>query len=282
MSLFSQPLEGRSATADSQNEAIVFEDVVLSFGGEKPILDGISFRLARGETKAIFGIAGTGKSTILKLALGLLKPDSGRIYVLGEEVTAMKEEQLFDVRRKIGMVFQESALFDSLTVEDNVAFRMIEEHVPYDELHPRVLEVLRFVELEHTVNLFPSELSGGMRRRVAIARAIVNRPEVLLYDSPTGGLDPVTSTTIIELLVKQRDVYHTSALLVTHRLQDAFIMATHKFNSQTNHMEQVPEGQHQDLNTSFLVLREGKILFSGNASELVYSKDDYIREYLSQ
>lgn len=282
MSLFSQPLEGRSAAIDSQNDAIVFEDVVLSFGGEKPILDGISFRLARGETKAIFGIAGTGKSTILKLAMGLLKPDSGRIYVLGEEVTAMKEEQLFVLRRKIGMVFQESALFDSLSVEDNVAFRMIEEHVPYEELHQRVLEVLRFVELEHTVNLFPSELSGGMRRRVAIARAIINKPEVLLYDSPTGGLDPVTSTTIIELLVKQRDVYHTSALLVTHRLQDAFIMATHKFNSQTNHMEQVPEDQHEDLNTNFLVLREGKIIFSGNASELVYSKDDYIREYLSQ
>jgi phospholipid/cholesterol/gamma-HCH transport system ATP-binding protein len=279
---FTQPLEASNAGPDSRQDAIVFEDVVLSFGGEKPILDGISFRLARGETKAIFGIAGTGKSTILKLALGLLKPDSGHIYVLGEEVTAMKEEQLFDVRRKIGMVFQESALFDSLSVEDNVAFRLIEEHVPYEELHERVLEVLRFVELEHTVNLFPSELSGGMRRRVAIARAIVNQPEVLLYDSPTGGLDPVTSTTIIELLVKQRDVYKTSALLVTHRLQDAFVMATHKFSPQKNHMEQVPEGHSQDLNTNFLVLREGKIIFSGNASELVYSKDDYIREYLSQ
>lgn len=282
MPSFTQPLGSTTAAPDSQHDAIVFEDVVMSFGGDKSILDGISFRLACGETKAIFGIAGTGKSTILKLALGLLKPDSGRIYVLGEEVTAMKEEQLFDLRRKIGMVFQESALFDSLTVEDNVAFRMIEEHVPYEELHQRVLEVLRFVELEHTVNLFPSELSGGMRRRVAIARAIINQPEVLLYDSPTGGLDPVTSTTIIELLVKQRDVYKTSALLVTHRLQDAFVMATHQFNPKTNHMEQAPEGQHQDLNTNFLVLREGKIIFSGNASELVYSKDDYIREYLSQ
>ena len=282
MPSFTQPLEGTHATLESQHDAIVFEDVVMSFGAAKPILDGISFRLGRGETKAIFGIAGTGKSTILKLALGLVKPDSGHIYVLGEEVTSMKEEQLFGLRRKLGMVFQESALFDSLTVEDNVAFRLLEEHVPYEELHQRVLEVLRFVELEHTVNLFPSELSGGMRRRVAIARAIINQPEVLLYDSPTGGLDPVTSTTIIELLVKQRDVYKTSALLVTHRLQDAFVMATHKFNPQTNHMDQVPEGQHQDLNTNFLVLREGKIIFSGNASELVYSKDDYIREYLSQ
>ncbi len=282
MPSFAQPLEASNAALDSQLDAIVFEDVVLSFGGEKPVLNGISFRLACGETKAIFGIAGTGKSTILKLALGLVKPDSGRIYVLGEEVTAMKEEQLFDLRRKIGMVFQESALFDSLTVEDNVAFRLIEEHVPYEASHQRVLEVLRFVELEHTFNLFPSELSGGMRRRVAIARAIISQPEVLLYDSPTGGLDPVTSTTIIELLVKQRDVYKTSALLVTHRLQDAFVMATHKFNPHTNHMEQVPEGQHQDLNTNFLVLREGKIIFTGNASELIYSKNDYIREYLSQ
>ena len=278
---FTQPLESANATFDSQRDAIVFEDVVLSFG-DKAVLDGISFRLARGETKAIFGISGTGKSTILKLALGLVKPDSGRIFVLGEEVTAMKEEQLFDLRRKLGMVFQESALFDSLTVEDNVAFRLIEEHVPYEELHQRVLEVLRFVELEHTVNLFPSELSGGMRRRVAIARAIITQPEVMLYYSPTGFLDPVTSTTIIELLVKQRDVYHTSALLVTHRLQDAFVMATHSFNPKTNHMEQVPEGQHRDLNTNFLVLREGKIIFSGNASELVYSQDEYIKEYLSQ
>ncbi|MGE5110187.1 MAG: ABC transporter ATP-binding protein [Acidobacteriaceae bacterium] len=281
MSLFTQPFESPGTSPSAGTDAIVFDDVVLSFD-RKPVLDGISFRLARGETKAIFGIAGTGKSTILKLAMGLLKPDSGRIYVLGQEVTAMKEEALFDLRRKIGMVFQESALFDSLTVEDNVAFRLIEEHVPYEETHKRVLEVLRFVELEHTVNLYPSELSGGMRRRVAIARAIIAQPEVLLYDSPTGGLDPVTSTTIIELLVKQRDVYKTSALLVTHRLQDAFVMATHTFNAVTNRMVQLPEGQHRDLNTNFLVLREGKIIFEGNASELVYSQDEYIKEYLSQ
>ncbi len=264
-----------------QNDAIVFENVVLSFG-EKPVLDGVSFRLARGETKAIFGVSGTGKSMILKLSLGLLKPDSGRIIVLGEEVTAMKEEALFDLRRKIGMVFQESALFDSLNVENNVGFRLMEEHVPYEEIHQRVLEVLQFVELGHTVNLFPSELSGGMRRRVAIARAIITQPEVLLYDSPTGGLDPVTSTTIIELLVKQRDVYKTSALLVTHRLQDAFIMATHTFNSKTNRMEPLPEGQHRNLNTNFIVLKDGQIIFQGNAVELVNSDNDYIREYLSQ
>jgi phospholipid/cholesterol/gamma-HCH transport system ATP-binding protein len=276
-----EPLQDATSSTASRQDAIVFENVVLSFD-KNLVLDDVSFRLARGETKAIFGIAGTGKSTILKLSMGLLKPDSGRIFVLGSEVTAMKEEELFGLRRKLGMVFQESALFDSLTVQENVGFRLMEEHVPQEEIHQRVLEVLRFVELEHTINMFPSELSGGMRRRVAIARAIVAQPEVLLYDSPTGGLDPVTSTTIVELLVKQRDVYKTSALLVTHRLQDAFIMATHKFNSQTNHMEPLPEGEHRNLHTKFLLLRQAKIIFQGNAAELVNSSDDYIREYLSQ
>ncbi len=275
------PIETTEDRRQPQPSAIVFEDVVLCFG-QHCVLDGISFRLARGETKAVFGIAGSGKSIILKLCMGLLKPDSGRIFVLGYEVTAMKEEALFEVRRKLGMVFQESALFDSLTVEENVAFRMMEEQVPYDESHARVLEALRFVELEHTYSMFPSELSGGMRRRVAIARAIVNQPEVLLYDSPTGGLDPVTSNTIIELLVKQRDVYHTSALLVTHRLQDAFTMATHVFNQQTGHMEPLPEGSSRNLHTNFIVLRDAKIIFEGNAVQLVNSNDDYIREYLTQ
>jgi phospholipid/cholesterol/gamma-HCH transport system ATP-binding protein len=282
MSSPTQPLEGANAsTLDSKVDAIAFEDVSIAFNGNQ-VLDGISFRLARGETKAIFGVAGAGKSTILKLALGLMKPDSGRIFVLGSEVTAMKEEELFELRRKIGIVFQESALFDSLTVEENVAYRMMEEHVPFEESHQRVLEALRFVELEHTFDMFPSELSGGMRRRVAIARAIITQPEVLLYDSPTGGLDPVTSTTIIELLVKQRDVYKTSALLVTHRLQDAFIMATHVFNQKTGHMEPLPEGSTRNLHTNFIVLRDAKIIFEGNAVQLVQSRDEYIREYLTQ
>lgn len=282
MSFPTEPLESTNDSLIANNpSAILFENVALSFES-KVVLDGVSFRLARGETKAIFGIAGSGKSIILKLSMGLLKPDSGRIFVLGYEVTAMKEEELFDLRRKLGMVFQESALFDSLTVEENVAFRMTEEHVPYEESHARVLEALRFVELEHTVNLVPSALSGGMRRRVAIARAIVNQPEVLLYDSPTGGLDPVTSNTIIELLVKQRDVYQTSALLVTHRLQDAFTMATNVFNQKTGHMEPLPAGSVRNLHTNFIVLREAKVIFEGNAVQLAQSPDPYIREYLSQ
>lgn len=261
--------------------AIVFEDVLLAFDN-KVVLDGVSFRLNHGETKAIFGVAGSGKSTILKLTLGLLKPDGGHIYVLGDDVSAMPEQDLFELRRKIGMVFQEGALFDSLSVRENVAFRLMEEHnVPEDEIDRRVREVLNFVELEHTIDMFPSELSGGMRRRVAIARAIVTQPEILLYDSPTGGLDPVTSNTIIELVVKQRDVYKTSSLLVTHRLQDAFTMATHYFDRKTNHMELLPPGTRGEVPMTFMILRDGKVIFDGDAHELAGSRDEYIREYIA-
>jgi phospholipid/cholesterol/gamma-HCH transport system ATP-binding protein len=266
---------------DSTSPIIEFDDVSIAFE-DKPVLDGISFRLARGETKAIFGVAGAGKSTILKLAMGLMKPDTGHIHVLGEDVTQMSEESLFDLRRKIGMVFQESALFDSLTVRENVAFRLMEEHnLSEDEIERRVRESLSFVELEQTVDMFPSELSGGMRRRVAIARAIVTQPEILLYDSPTGGLDPVTSTTIIELIVKQRDVYKTSSLLVTHRLQDAFTMATHYFDRKANKMLPLPPGTRGEVPMFFLILRDGKIIFDGDVHELAASKDEYIREYIS-
>ncbi len=274
------PAESPGRTTDGQPQsAIVLEDVSISFEGNT-VLDGISFSLERGETKALLGVAGAGKSTILKLTMGLVKPDHGNIWVLGQEVSAMKEEDLFELRRKLGMVFQESALFDSLTVRDNVAYRLIEEGVPEDKIQKRVEEALRFVELEHTLNMFPGELSGGMRRRVAIARAIVDQPEILLYDSPTGGLDPVTSTTIIELIVKQRDVYHTSSLLVSHRLQDAFTMATHYFDRSKNRMVPV-NGAPIDTRTSFLVLRDGKVIFDGSAHELATSRDEYIREYIS-
>lgn len=269
-----------AAQSDSSSEAIVFEDVSIAFE-ENVVLDGVSFRLPRGETKALFGVAGSGKSTILKMALGLQRPDSGRIFALGEEVTRMTEEELFAMRRRVGIVFQESALFDSLNVRDNVAFRLMEEHISAEEIEQRVLESLRFVELEHTIDKFPSQLSGGMRRRVAIARAIITQPEVLLYDSPTGGLDPVTSNTIVELIVKQRDVYKTSALMVTHRLQDAFTMATHQFDKTTNHMVALPKGQHAEVPMSFLLLRDGKVILDGDAKELVSSRDPYIREYIA-
>lgn len=261
--------------------SVVFEDVWLAFG-QTELLCGVSFSLPAGETKALFGVAGSGKSTILKLVLGLVKPDAGRILVLGEDITQMKDEDLFALRGRIGMVFQESALFDSLTVRENVAYRLTEEHGIYDDdIDQRVRESLRFVELEHTLDLFPSELSGGMRRRVAIARAIITHPELLLYDSPTGGLDPVTSNTIIELIMKQRDVYRNSALLVTHRLQDAFTLATHEFNPKTNQLRAMPRGQYCDVPMSFLILRDGKVVFDGDVRQLAHTKDEYIREYIS-
>jgi phospholipid/cholesterol/gamma-HCH transport system ATP-binding protein len=274
-------VERAPSEPEASGNVIVFENVSIAFEN-KPVLDGISFCLPKGESKAIFGVAGSGKSTILKMALGLLKPDNGHIYVLGEDVTQMSEDALFDIRRKVGIVFQESALFDSLTVRENVAFRLLEEgNISDDEVEKRVLQALSFVELENTVDKFPAELSGGMRRRVAIARAIITEPEILLYDSPTGGLDPVTSTTIIQLIVKQRDVYKTSSLLVTHRLQDAFTMASHYFDRKTNEMRPLPPGARSEVPMAFLILRDGKVIFDGDAHELAQSKDEYIREYIS-
>ena len=269
-----------AATGDTSGYAIEFDKVCLAFD-EKIVLDGISFRLHHGETKALFGVAGSGKSLLLKLAMGLMRPDSGRITVLGEEITTMTEQELFKLRGRVGIVFQESALFDSMKVWENVAFRLMEEKVPFDEIERRVRESLRFVELERTYDMFPSELSGGMRRRVAIARAIISQPEVILYDSPTGGLDPVTSNTIVELIMKQRDVYKTSALLVTHRLQDAFTLASHEFDKKANKMVAIPKGQRGEVAMSFLILHDGKIIFDGDAHQLATSRDEYIREYIS-
>jgi phospholipid/cholesterol/gamma-HCH transport system ATP-binding protein len=265
---------------DTVHKTIIFEDVAMGFEG-LTVLDGVSFELKRGETKAVLGVAGAGKSTILKLCLGLIRPDAGHIYVLGHDVTTMSEEQLFDLRNHVGIVFQESALFDSLNVRDNVAFRLMEEKLPEQEIESRVREVLRFVELEDAIDKLPSELSGGMRRRVGIARAIITHPEVLLYDSPTGGLDPITSTTIIELIMKQRDVSKTSALLVSHRLQDGFMLASHFYDPQNNRMEPVDGKPMLEVHTSFMVLRDGKVIFDGNAHDLGRVQDPYIREYIS-
>jgi phospholipid/cholesterol/gamma-HCH transport system ATP-binding protein len=282
MSTPTLPLDRPAVAAKRQGEeAIRFENVTIAFD-DKVVLDNISFRLPHGETKAIFGVAGSGKSIVLKLAMGLIKPDAGRIYVLGQDVTEMSEDALFGLRSEIGMVFQESALFDSRTVRENVAFRLMEEGtVSDDEIERRVREALSFVELERTVDMYPAELSGGMRRRVAIARAIVTQPEILLYDSPTGGLDPVTSTTIVELIVKQRDVYKTSALMVTHRLQDAFVMATHYFDRRTNKMLALPKGVHCEVPMAFLILRDGKVIFDGDLDALAATRDEYIREYVA-
>jgi phospholipid/cholesterol/gamma-HCH transport system ATP-binding protein len=267
-----------SAPQDSQ-PVVVFDDVSIRFD-VKPVLQNISFTVQHGETRIILGPAGGGKSVLMKLTNGLLKPDSGKIYIFGQEITAMPERDLYKLRAHIGMVFQESALFDSLSVEDNVAYRLHEEGVSEEEAHTRVVEALKFVELEQAIHKFPSELSGGMRRRVSIARAIISRPDLILYDSPTGGLDPITSTTIIELVMKQRDVSHTTSLLITHRLQDAFTLAMNRFNPETGKMEPIPN-KGVDESTKFLVLNEGRIVFDGTTHELVTSTDPWLREYLA-
>ena len=220
-----------------------------------------------------------GKSVLLKLANGLLRPDEGSILLFGEEISHMPEQKLFPLRTRVGMVFQEGALFDSLTVRDNVAYQLIQERVPDDEIDRRVKKALRFVELEETFSLFPSSLSGGMRRRVAIARAFIRKPELLLYDSPTGGLDPVTSTTIIELVMKERDVYRTPSLLVTHRLQDAFTLCTHRFDAEQGRMVPLPQGE-TDPNTTFLMLEEGRLIFDGSLHDLLHSESPFVREFL--
>jgi phospholipid/cholesterol/gamma-HCH transport system ATP-binding protein len=258
--------------------ALTFSNVSIAFSGP-PVLENISFQVRAGETRILLGPAGVGKSVLLKLANGLLRPDQGDIFLLGEEISRMREQDLFPLRTRTGMVFQEGALFDSLTVRDNVAYQLIQEKIPDEQIDRRVHTALRFVGLEETFDLYPGSLSGGMRRRVAIARALIHRPELLLYDSPTGGLDPVTSTTIIELIVKQRDVYHTPSVLVTHRLQDAFTMCTHRFDQQVNKMVPLPKGQ-TDPNTTFLMLSEGHMIFDGTIQELVASEDPFVREFL--
>jgi len=258
---------------------VVFDDVSIRFNGPA-VLENVSFQVRPGETRILLGPAGVGKSVVLKLANGLLRPDSGRIFLFGEEITSMAEDQLLKLRTRTGMVFQEGALFDSLTVRDNVGYQLMERRKPIEEIDRRVREALRFVELEHTYDMLPASLSGGMRRRVAIARAIIDQPKLLLYDSPTGGLDPVTSTTIDELIVKERDVYGTPSLLVTHRLQDAFTMATHRYDGAQGKMIPLPDGQINAL-TTFLVLHQGRVVFDGGTEALVASQDPFIKEFLA-
>jgi phospholipid/cholesterol/gamma-HCH transport system ATP-binding protein len=257
---------------------VAFRNVSIAFDGP-PVLEDVSFTVGPGETRILLGPAGVGKSVLLKLTNGLLRPDQGSIRLFGEEIATMPEEKLFPLRTRAGMVFQEGALFDSLTVRDNVAYQLIQERVPDDEIDRRVRDALRFVELEETFDLYPSSLSGGMRRRVAIARALIRQPELLLYDSPTGGLDPVTSTTIIELIIKERDVNRTPSLLVTHRLQDAFTLCTHRFSAGQARMVPLPKGETNPL-TTFLMLQEGRLIFDGSLHDLVTSQNAFVREFL--
>jgi phospholipid/cholesterol/gamma-HCH transport system ATP-binding protein len=265
-------------SAPSIEPVISFEQVRIGFG-EGDVLRGVTLGLASRETKVLVGETGTGKTLLLKLAAGLLKPTAGRVIVLGREVSAMSERELLDFRRQIGFVFQEGALFDSMSVADNVAYRLHEEHADDEEIEQRVRETLRFVEMEHAYDLYPSELSGGMRRRVSIARALITSPEVVLYDSPTAGLDPVTAQTIIALLLRLRDTAGVTSLVATHRIQDAFAMANFHFDAASGRI--VPITASNGLApTSVALLRDGLVSFEGSVEELARSSDAYVRKFL--
>ena len=266
---------------DDTSPVIVFEEVSLAFD-EKVILDRISFELLPGHMKIIVGASGAGKSTILKLILGLLKPDGGRIIVHGHEVHAMEESDLMEVRARLGMVFQEGALFDSLTVRENVGYRLYEEtDLPLETVDRRVDEVLGYVGLSEYRDRMPSELSGGQRRRVAIARALPSKPEILLYDEPTTGLDPITALTIDDQIIKLRDLEDVSSIIVTHQLRDAFYIATHEAAKQDGEIEYVPASPAKAAEIEFVMLKDGHIHFEGQADELRGSDDPYIRSFLS-
>ena len=272
------PAPQPSPPAPEAGPVVALRNVAMGFDGP-PVFQNVSFSVAPGETRILLGPAGVGKSVLLKLILGLLPPLDGSVELFGKDISHMPEEKLFALRARAGMVFQEGALFDSLTVRDNVAYQLVQERVRDEEIDARVHDALRFVGLEQTFDLFPSSLSGGMRRRVAIARALINQPELILYDSPTGGLDPVTCETIIELIVKQRDVRATPSLLVTHRLQDAFTLCTHRYDSEQGRMVPLPEGQINH-NTTFLMLDEGHLIFDGSLHELTHSTNAFVREFL--
>jgi phospholipid/cholesterol/gamma-HCH transport system ATP-binding protein len=259
-----------------------FEDVTVSFGPDPPALDRLSFNVLRGETRVILGAAGSGKTILLKTAMGLIQPASGRVFLFDEDVTNMAELQLFDIRSKIGMLFQESALFDSMTVAQNVAYPLLNQKaivIPRDQMEPAVRKSLSFVELEHTMEKYPSELSGGMRRRVAIARAVVTNPPLLLYDSPTAGLDPITAHTIMALIVKERDANNTTALVVTHRYQDGNLVANFRYNPKSGRLDPVGEG---GTKTIFMVMKEGRLVFEGSQTELEASADSYVSKFVKR
>ena len=275
---------GAATATTNAGPAVVFDNVFLGFD-EGDILRGVSFSVPARETMVLLGETGTGKTLTLKLAAGLLKPIRGTVSVLGQQVSSMSEKELLHLRERIGFVFQEGALFDSMTVGENVAYRLRAEHVKEEEIEPRVQEALQFVELEHTADQLPSELSGGMRRRVSIARALINRPDIVLYDSPTAGLDPVTSQTIISLILRLRDVYGVTALLATQRLQDGFALANFCFDKETKHVvranpAKAPNDGQTAAATRFMVYKDGRIYFEGDGWELSNTKDPYLRRFL--
>lgn len=263
-----------------------FKNVQMKFGDAWALRD-VSFGLQPGETRIIFGAAGSGKTTLLKSAIGLLQPDSGTVRLFGEDVTGRSEHDLFPLRARAGVLFQEGGLFDSLTIRDNVAYplmnRQVAESLDEGEIERRVREALRFVELEETLDKFPSELSGGMRRRVGIARAIVTEPPLVLYDSPTAGLDPITANLIMALIAKERDVRHTASLIVTHRYQDGELMANFRYNEEEEELVPVGEDAKEDFarsRTKFFVMKEGEIVFTGTRAQIEEAKDSYVQRFV--
>jgi phospholipid/cholesterol/gamma-HCH transport system ATP-binding protein len=265
------------------NPALELRHVSLSFD-EKKVLSDVSFEVPKGGTLILLGVAASGKSVLLKLILGLFKPDEGEILVDGTNLVPLAENQLEPFRRRMGIVFQEGALFDSLSVFENVAYRLHEEGKADDEfILRRVREVLGFVELDQAIDKMPAELSGGMRRRVAIARAIVSEPSIMLYDLPTAGLDPVTSHTIDVLLAKLRDTGNVTSIVVTHRLQDAFVLSNFKYSAEKRDLIPIPSNGHSNSNhaTRFLILREGSVYFQGSEQEFATSRDPYLQRFLS-
>jgi phospholipid/cholesterol/gamma-HCH transport system ATP-binding protein len=268
-------------SGDDRPSILRFEHVTVRFEGTDALSD-VSFEAFEGESRVIFGAAGSGKTVLLKTALGLVKPDSGSVIAFGKDLTRMTEREMFEIRSRIGMLFQESALFDSLTIEENVAYPLVNQksiHFPRDQVHSRVQEALEFVELGGTLEKFPAELSGGMRRRAAIARAVVTGPPLILYDSPTAGLDPITSHTIIALLIKERDISHTTTLMVTHRYQDGNLIANFRYNSEQGRLEPAGNGE-RNARTVFMVLREGRLIFEGDQDNLEASGDPYICKFV--
>jgi phospholipid/cholesterol/gamma-HCH transport system ATP-binding protein len=272
--------------AEKLENIVEFNDVNMQFG-DAWALRNVTFGLHRGETRIIFGQAGSGKTTLLKTAIGLLKPDSGVIAVFGENVIDLDEHDLYGLRARAGVLFQEGGLFDSLTVRENVAYPLLnqqaEKGLSDDEIEQRVRDTLRFVELEHTLDKFPSELSGGMRRRVGIARAVVTEPPLVLYDSPTAGLDPITANTIMALIAKERELRNTAALIVTHRYQDGEVMANFRYNVQEEELVPAESYEMSDpdrARTKFFVMKEGEIVFTGTREQIEQSDEAYVRRFV--
>ncbi|MGD0300237.1 MAG: ATP-binding cassette domain-containing protein [Bryobacteraceae bacterium] len=274
----------------STGSLLRFENVTIRFD-DLVAVNNVSFEMSAGETRVVLGSAGSGKTTLLKAAIGLIRVDSGRVFLLGRDITDLDERQLFEIRSQVGVLFQEGGLFDSINIAENVAYPLVNRKtnpLPPDVVETKVEDALRFVELAHTLEKYPNELSGGMRRRVGIARAVITEPPLVLYDSPTAGLDPITATTIMALIAKERDSLNAANLIVTQRYQDGQLMANFRYNRMDGHLEPVPKNGHGDsegsnpTRTIFMVMKEGHLIFEGAQARLEASTDAYISKFVPQ